>query len=80
MSRILLNLGILFATILLSSCGVLQHSDDQNYSICKTIQSRIQFAGTTNYTPEREGYESERRRLQATYEKLDCSKYQTLKF
>lgn len=80
MSHRLLKFGILIAFILINSCGLLQHSDDQTYSLCKNIGSRIQFAGNTSYTRNAEGADSERIRLQNTYEKLDCAKYQWLKF
>lgn len=74
---------------LISGCSMFRYSDDPNYTICKNMQSQIQFGtssaynrfGNISYTEAAKGPdELERRRLQATYDKLNCNQYQWLKF
>jgi hypothetical protein len=65
---------------LLSGCALFQHGDDPNYTLCKNIEGKIQFGSQTSYTPTAEKIDVEKRRLQATYEKLDCSKFQWVTF
>jgi len=70
----------LFVFFLISSCAIMQHGDDENYTLCKKLEGEIQFGGNTSYTREAEGADVEKRRLQATYDKLNCSQYQWFKF
>lgn len=65
---------------LVSSCALIQHGDDPNYTICKNLQGKIQFGSDTSYTPEAQSAAADKRRLQATYNKLNCGQYQWLKF
>ena len=65
-----------------------KYGDDPNYTLCKNLESKIQFGsnttysqfGNTTYTRAAEGVDVEKRRLQASYDKLNCSQYQWLKF
>ena len=81
-------LFFLIASFLISGCAMFQYGNDPNYTLCKTLQSEIQFGsnssysqfGNTTYTRADPGVDVEKRRLQATYDKLNCSQYQLLKF
>lgn len=70
----------LLAAFLLNACTVLKYSKDPNYSLCKQLEGQIQFGDNTSYLPEAQSAHADKRRLQATYHKLNCSKYQLLKF
>lgn len=72
--------GVVFALFLLNSCSALKYGDDPNYSVCKQLEREIQFGGSTSYTPEAQSASVDKRRLQSTYDKMDCSKYQWLKW
>ncbi|HSW71693.1 MAG TPA: hypothetical protein VLH77_06965 [Gammaproteobacteria bacterium] len=79
-SRVLC-LSSLFVFILISGCTLLQHGDDPNYTLCKNLQGKIQFgSNTTTYMPGADRTDVEKHRLEATYDKLNCSQYQWLKF
>ena len=69
-----------WAILLLNSCSALKYGNDPNYTLCKQLQGQIQFGGNTSYTPEAQSAKVDKRRLEATYDKLDCSKYQSLTF
>ena len=69
----------LIASFLISGCSMFQHGDDPNYTLCKNIEGKIQFGSNTGYGPS-ETVGVEKRRLQTTYNKLNCSQYQWLKF
>lgn len=69
-----------FAPLLITSCAMFEHGDDPNYTLCKSLEGKIQFGGNTSYSPEAQSADVDKRRLQATYDKLNCSKYQWLKF
>jgi len=74
-------LFFLTAFFLPYGCTLVQHGDDPNYTVCKNLQGRIQFgSNTTTYMPGADRNDVEKRRLQATYDKLNCSQYQWLKF
>lgn len=77
--RIMLLLP-LFIFSSLTSCAMFEHGDDPNYTLCKSLEGKIQFGGNTSYAPEAQSADADKRRLQATYNKLNCSKYQWLKF
>jgi len=78
----MLRRSILLLLVVLSpiSCSLLQHGNDPNYSLCKTLEGKIQFNGNTSYAPEAESADVDKRRLQATYDKMNCSQYQSLKW
>lgn len=74
---------------LLNACTMLQHGDDPNYTMCKTLQNKITFSDnsslvstnpTSTFSQTAVQVNVEQKRLQATYDHLNCSKYQWLKF
>ena len=70
----------LLASFLVSGCALFQHGDDKNYTLCKSLQGQIQFGGNTTDAREAESAEVDKGRLQAAYEKLNCSQYQWFNF
>lgn len=69
----------MIVSLLINSCTLVQHGDDPNYTLCKNMEGKIQFGSNTGYKPSKT-VDVEKRRLQATYNKLNCSQYQWLKF
>jgi hypothetical protein len=64
----------------LTSCMMFRHGDDQNYTLCKSLQGQIQFSGNTSYRPTAEDQDVDKQRLKETYDKLDCQRYQWFRF
>lgn len=76
--------------LLNSGCTMIQHGDDPNYTYCKTLENKIFFnSNTTTYstnpvstysqTAASETNEDQQKASEA-YERLNCSRYQALKF
>ena len=83
--------GILALSVLLSGCAAFTHANDDNYTLCKNLEGQMMFGGRTNaltnfgggvtaYEPAAQQNLADKRRIQATYDKLDCNKYQWFKF
>ncbi len=84
-----LKLLLLSPLLLLNACTMFQHGDDPNYTLCKTLENKINFSDnstvvstnpTSTFSQTAAQVNVEQRRLQATYDHLGCSKYQMLKF
>ena len=84
------TLVALLVSALVSGCSAFKHADDDKYTICKNLQGQISFGGRTNalttfgggvtgYAPAQQQSLVDRQRLQDTYDKLDCAKYQWLR-
>lgn len=67
------------ASFLITSCSALKQCDDPNYTLCQQMAGQIQFGGNTSYTRQAHSQKVERRRLQSSYDKMDCQKYQLLR-
>lgn len=75
----------------LSGCSALQHGGEPNYTLCKTIEGKLNFkdnstllstnpTSTYSQTASGNATQEEKVRLQATYEKLACYRYESMKF
>ena len=74
------RLALLFVLFLITSCTTFKHGDDPNYTLCQNLGGQIQFGGNTSYAPEAQSAGVDKRRLQAAYDKMNCSQYQWLRF
>jgi len=84
------HLFFLYLIAQLQSCTMLQHGDDPNYTLCKTLENKLVFRDnstlfSTNPTSTyeqtaAEADDEERDRIQATYDKMDCQRYQAFRF
>lgn len=78
------------ALLLSTSCTMMKHGDDPNYTYCKTLENKILFSNnstlfstnpssTYSQTAATEN-EEEKKRARDAYDKLNCNRYQALNF
>ena len=76
---------------LIHACTMLRHGDDPNYTLCKTIENKLVFqdnstlfstnpTSTYSQTAVEYGNDDQKLRLQKTYDRLGCSRYEAIKF
>lgn len=90
MRAILLNGFCYCLILLLSSCTMLQHGDDTNYTYCKTLENKILFnSNSTTYSTNPVSTYSQtaaantgedQQKSREAYERLNCARYQAIKF